>query len=425
MIRKLIVVAAHLAVVVLIVAVIGVLGAMAPKPEEGEKASFDPVVFVQAAEYEPVSLTVFAQGEVRPRQQIALSSQVGGKIVAVSEDFADGGAIRKGQVLVRIEDADFRLAVTRARAQVASAEQALKLERAEAGLARQDYEELAGIGAGAAPSALTLRQPQLARAEADYQAALASLGDAELALERAQIKAPFDGRVRSINANIGQFISPGFQLGTIFSTDRAEVRLPLTDQDLAQLQLPFAFNDRERGPKVDLSTIAAGAERHWDGRITRVDAAIDSSTRQIAAIAEVQDPYGAGADDGFPLAIGLYVDARIQGPQLGRAITLPRTALQQANIVYTIDDENRIVENVVEVAASTNDGVIITSGVNEGDRVVLSRLPAAVGSKVRPLTQNGETATRNAPTADPAATDTVADGALAGGDGTSGSNGGM
>ena len=166
----------------------------------------------------------------------------------------------------------------------------------------------------------------------------------------------------------------------------AEIRLPLTDEDLARLDLPLAFNDKENGPEVKLSTVVAGRERTWSGRIVRVDAAIDATTRQISAIVEVRDPYGkGGAEDGFPLAIGLFVDAEITGPQLDRAAVVPRMALQNDGTVYTLDSDDKVVQTSVTVAATTAEGAVITSGLKQGDRVIVSRLTATVGSKVRPL----------------------------------------
>ncbi|WOI52387.1 efflux RND transporter periplasmic adaptor subunit [Parvularcula sp. LCG005] len=409
MIRKLLVVLGNIGVIMAVIAVIVALGMLKPPAEQGKPQSFDPVVFVEGVEYAPVTLRVFAQGEVRPRQEIALTTQVGGKITMVSDSFAGGGVIRKGEVLVAVEDADYRLSLTRARAQVATAQQALAIERAESELAKRDYEELSsGDDLSGQPSDLTLRGPQLARAEAEYQAALANLQDAELALERTRIRAPFDGRVRSISANIGQFVSPGTRIGEIFSTDMAEIRLPLTDADLAKLGLPLAFSGDD-GPLVKLSTNVAGKDRTWTGRIARVDAAIDPSTRQIAAIVQVDDPYGKGADDGFPLAIGLYVDALIEGPSLDSATTVPRIALLRDGAVYTIDGQNRIKLTPVTVAAYSGDGVVITDGLVKGDKVVVSRISVPVGTKVRALTAGEDLTDVSAPQADDTETDEAND----------------
>ncbi|WP_036767015.1 efflux RND transporter periplasmic adaptor subunit [Parvularcula oceani] len=379
--RKILVIAVSLAVPVGFFVLISVLGSMRPERERQEAETQAPAVFVEDAEFEPVALKVYTQGEVEPRREIQLTSQISGVITEVSDSFADGGVFEAGEVLVRLEDADYELAKTRAEAQVAQASQALAIEQAEAALARQDYEELAG-GEGT-PSGLTLREPQLARAEAEFESAKANLRDAELALERTTIEAPFAGRVRSIGADVGQFVSPGTQLGQVFSTAAVEIRLPLTDADLARLDLPLAFTGE--GPRVNLSTSVAGALREWEGRIVRVDAAVDPTTRLISAIARVDDPYGANADDGFPLAVGLFVDAVIEGPALDRALVLPRLAVQDDGTVYVVDEENRLRRREVTVAARTPEGVIVTAGVEPDERVVVSRLPTAVGNVVRPL----------------------------------------
>lgn len=384
--RKLLVFGGHILVPALIVSlIIFGLAEMRPQPERQPPQIFAPTVFTENVAYGPTQLTVFAQGEVRPKQEIDLIPQVAGQIVEVSSDFADGGVITKGQTLIQIEDADYRLAVTRSRAQVATAKTALEIEQAESELARQDFEELQKITGKSSPSDLTLRRPQLARAEADYRAAIANLREAELALARTSVKAPFDGRVRSIQANIGQYVTPGVRLGRIFSTDVAEVRLPLTDDDLGKLRLSLAFSDPVSGPQVDLSAVVAGAERQWLGRIVRVDAAIDASTRQVAAIVQVDDPYGEGADNGFPFAVGLYTDAIIEGPVIDRAIVLPRVAIRGADSVYVIEDDDTVREQPVEIAAYTGEGVVITGGLSDGERVAVSRVGAVDGDLVRPL----------------------------------------
>ncbi|MEE4210491.1 MAG: efflux RND transporter periplasmic adaptor subunit, partial [Parvularcula sp.] len=292
-------------------------------------------------------------------------------------------------------DADYRLAVTRARAQVAQAEQRLAVEEAEAALAARDYEELSGTDSETDPSVLVLRKPQLAAAQAELASAKANLADAELALARTTIKAPFDGRVREISADVGQFVNPGAALGQIFATDIAEVRLPLSDQDLAKLGLPFAFEARgEDAPLVNLSAEVAGQVRRWQGRITRVDAAIDSSTRQISAIAEVEDPYGTGADDGFPLAFGLFVEAEILGRDVDHAVVVPILALQSDGTVFVVDNEDKLIVRDVVTSGRVSEGIVVTAGLEEGDLMVVSPVTTIAGNVVRPLYPDGSDASR-------------------------------
>lgn len=381
MIRKFFVVFGTLITVVVLVGgfigLIATMGAMRPKPEKKEADYEPPTVFYRVADSQPINLSVTAQGEVMPKTEISLTAQVSGKVVAISPDFANGGVIRKGEMLVQLEQEDYRLAVTQAEARVAQASQALELEEAEAQLARRDWEELGGLESGNEPSSLTLRQPQLNQAKANYASAEAQLRNARLALERTTIRAPFDGRVRSKNADVGQFISPGFVVGQLFATDVAEIRLPMSDNDLARLDLPLAFeaDSYEEGPLVYLNATVAGQMREWQGHLVRTDAAIDPGTRQISAIAEVRDPYGRGADNGFPLAMGLFVDARIQGRELENAFVVPRIALQDEGIVYVVLEDDTIEQRQVIVSASVQDGLVVTSGLSNGDRVVVSRAP--------------------------------------------------
>ncbi|MGV6819854.1 MAG: efflux RND transporter periplasmic adaptor subunit [Parvularcula sp.] len=388
MIRKLFVVGGNIAILAAFIMLFVMMNQMKPKPETKVVETKPPAAYVEEVHLSPVSLTVMAQGEVRPRREIALTPEVSGKIVFVSDKFVDGGIFKKGDLLVRLEDADYRLALTRARARVATALQALEVERAESELARQDFEELNGQR-GSSASALTLRKPQLARAEAEYNAAKADLADAELALDRTQLRAPFDGRVRSIAANIGQFVSPGSRIGELFSTDVAEVRLPLSDSDLAKLRLPFAFSaPYGKGPEVRFTSLAAGQQRVWTGSLVRVAAAIDPGTRQISAIAQVKDPYGQGSHNGFPMAIGLFVTAEIAGPEIDNATVLPRIAVHEDGYVYTLNEANEVQRTPITVAASTAAGVVVIGGLDEGDRVVVSRLNVAVGTKITPLDPN-------------------------------------
>ena len=390
MIRKLLVILGHVGVIFFFIAFISVMGSLRPKEEQKTPEASPPAVFYQTVEKGQVNMEVFAQGEVQPKTEIALTAQVGGRIVGVSDNFADGGVIAKGQSLVQIERADYQVAVTRSQAALAQAEQALKLEEAEATLARKDYEELGGLESGGEPSALALREPQLNQAKANYEAAKADLAGANLSLSRTTIRAPFTGRVRTKNADIGQFVSPGFQVGQIFATDVAEIRLALTDSDLAQLNLPVAFaaEGSDRGPLVKLSTAIAGQTRNWTGHIVRTDAAVDPTTRQISAIVEVKDPYGEGSDNGFPLAMGLFVDAMIEGRQLENATVIPAVSLQGDDTVYVVDAEDKIAVRPVTVIAAISQGIIITDGLKTGDKLVVSRLAGVrPGGKVTPLEQ--------------------------------------
>lgn len=376
--------------IVLIVVVVAALGATAPRPEQAEIEVRPAAVFVAEAEAAPARLTVQTQGEVRPRTEIALTAQISGRVARISDNFTQGGFFEAGEVLVEIEDADYRLAVTRAEAEVAQARQQLQLEQAESDLAAEEWE---AIGSGEA-SALALREPQLAGAQAQLAAAEAALEEARLDLERTRISAPFAGRVREKGADRGQFISAGSQLGEVFSTDVAQIRLPLTDSQLGMLGIPVAYraSEAQSAPEVTLQAVVAGEPREWTGRLVRTDSAIDPQTRTIFGIVEVENPYDDAADQaGAPLPMGLFVNAAVQGRELERAFALPRSALRGSDEFLIANRDGTLSIRSIPVIDSNAERVLVAGGVEEGEWVITSPLRgAADGMAVTPLDADGE-----------------------------------
>jgi RND family efflux transporter MFP subunit len=349
--------------IVLVVLALAGMGAAAfmtiqvlkPEPEQADEKFAGLSVFAERIEREDLNFTVKAQGEVRPQREIVIAPQIAGRIAFVSPDFTDGGFIRRGQVLVRLETADYQLAVVRAQSGVASAEQRLAREVAEAEVARQDLDNL-GITDS---SPLARREPQMAEAQAALESAKAQLADAELALSRTAVVAPFDGRVREENGDVGQFASPGQSLGRIFATDVVEVALPITDAQLGQLGIPIAFAEtaNAKGPRVVFSAPVGGVERQWEGRVTRSSAAVNSQTRLINVIAELDDPYGAGSDNGAPMAPGLFVTAEVDGTRIEDLLVAPRSAIRGGNNIFIGEPENGALRIFpVDLVYSSSDG---------------------------------------------------------------------
>lgn len=392
-IRRSAMVLAPIGVVVGVVMIMGVLDATKPKPEKKDEGPGAVAVQVADVQARATRLSITVQGQATPRTQAALAAQVSGRIVAVDPAFAAGGAFRKGQTLVRIDDADYRLAVIRARAQVAQAREGVAREEAEAELARSDWQAL---GQGQKASPLALREPQLAQAKAALDAAQAQLRGAELDLERTNVRAPFDGRVRSKKLNVGDFVGPGAIVGEVFATDVMEVRIPLADGDLALLQTPVGFNASaaRAGAPAHLTAQVGGQERRWEGRLVRTEAAVDAQTRLVYGTVEVRDPFGARL--GAPLAPGLFVTAHIDGAKAETFAAAPRSALKRNEFIYVVTAENTIDMRTVRAAQTTGDEVYFRTGVKPGERVVVSHLPSPrQGMKVTPIARAAQAEAEN------------------------------
>ena len=365
-------------IVVLVIVGMGgfsLLQSLEKVPVEADEDPKGLTVFAERVETRDLQLKVSVQGEVRPRRQIVVAPQISGRVSYMSPDFIDGGSIKKGQILVRLEPADYELAVVRAQSTVASAEQNLLREEAEAEIALQDLQELGLENA----SPLAKREPQLAEARASLEAARAQLKDAELALSRTAVYAPFTGRVLTKSGDVGQFVSPGQSLGTIFAEDVVEVSLPITDDELGRLGLPLAFNETRQnpGPPVTFTGMVGGAERKWEGRITRTGATVNSQTRLISAIGQVEDPYGKGADNGAPMAPGLFVQAEIKGETLEDLKWAPRAALRGEDQIFVgLRDDGKMSIKKIDVVYSDPTGVYMSGGVEAGDLVIVSSVQA-------------------------------------------------
>lgn len=352
------------------------ISVLKPQPETTDALPQALSVFGEQVQRRDLNLVVEAQGEVRPRAEISLTPQVGGRIAYVSDRFLDGAEITRGQVLVRLDAADYELAVVSARAGVATAEQRLARERAESELAIRDLQDLGLTDA----SPLARREPQLAEAQAALDSANAQLRDAELALERTAIRAPFNGRVREKAVDVGQFVSPGQNLGRVFATDIMEVSLPLTDQQLGQLGLSIAYSETPAnpGPEVTFRAEIGGEMREWEGRIARTSAALNSQSRLINVFGVVEDPYGKGADGDAPMAPGLFVAAEITGRTVEDVLWAPRAAMRGTNQLYIGDQEAGILSiRPVDVVHTDQSGAYFHSGAEAGELAIVSPVQAA------------------------------------------------
>jgi RND family efflux transporter MFP subunit len=339
------------------------------KPEEQRLLS----LFVDEVQSETVNLNVTTQGEVKPQTEIDLTSLVSGQVLSISPQFSEGSEFSSGSSLIKIDDRDYKVAVSRAKAQVATAKVNLEKELANSKIKKEQWKRKNK----GTPSDYALNKPQIAEARALLNAAQGDLEAAELNLQRTNITAPFTGRVMNENIAIGQYITPATILGHIFSTQIVEVRLPLTDSQLGELSLPMGFMaNKNNAPLVTFTANVGNQPHQWQGHIVRTNAAIDKNTRLVYAIAEVSDPYGLGADNGIAMAVGMYVNASIDSHKSQETLKLPRLALHSKDKVYVINDESKLEIRKVVVLSTNEEFVHLASGVSVGERVVTSTVPS-------------------------------------------------
>jgi RND family efflux transporter MFP subunit len=397
--------------------VVAVLVLVARTPEERERQDAAPLVRVVVVEPTPYRFSVKAFGSVSPRTESDLIPQVSGEILWISPSLAAGGFFDTGDVLARIDSADQRVDRETARAAVARSES----EHGRASKERGRQRRLRDRSVSS--------ESRIDDAENAFRVAEASLLEARARLERAsrdlartELHAPYRGRVRSKRVDVGEFVTRGNAIATIYAVDFAEIRLPVPDRELAFLDVPLvprlfaqnlAASEEEEdapahGSPVALTAEFAGRLHHWNGTLVRTEAELDPRTRMVHLVAQVEDPYGlrkvasgntaegrtAGNSEGLPtarhnerfapLAVGLFVEAEIEGLAIERAFVVPRDALREGNVVYVVDSEERIHFRDVEVLRTERENVIVGAGLEPGERICVTPLEAAInGMHVR------------------------------------------
>ena len=249
--KKLLKILAPVLVLAVSIGIVQALSAAKPEPEKKEEAQRLISLYVDEVKTDTVTISVQTQGEVRPKTEIDLIPQVSGRIVGISESFAEGAEFGPGETLIKIDDTNYKLAVIRAQARVAEAEVGVQRELANAKIKKEHWLDKQNSGE---PTPYALNKPQVMEAEAKLLSAESDLKEAQLNVARTEINVPFLGRVREKSVGIGQYVTAGTHLGRVFSTDTVEIRLPLTDSQLAELNLPMGFMaDAFNAPVVQFS----------------------------------------------------------------------------------------------------------------------------------------------------------------------------
>jgi len=368
-----------------------IAGALWMYAQQSEPKTFQPelpvmLVDVIKAKSALVQIEVKAQGTVTPRTQTTLVSEVSGLITGVSPSFVAGGFFAKGDVLVRIDDRNYRADVKRAQASVASAQTLVTREAGLADYALADWERAKSLfQSSKAASDLALRKPQLAEAIANLDFAEAELDKRTGDLDRTVIRAPYDGLVREKRADIGQYVAAGTQLAVTFAVDIAEIRLPLPDSELPFLDLREDHLTAGSGPEVTLTAEIGGVEHAWQGKIVRTEGVFDERSRVLFLVAQIADPYNRQEQMWpYPLRMGTFVQATIAGRIVENIIKLPRSVLRHGNEIWIVNSDNELVPKRIELLRSDESSIYVSGGINSDDLVCLTLLDNPLpGTRVR------------------------------------------
>ena len=366
------------------VALAALLISLAPEPTRTEQPPQVPFVQTGLVTAGSGPIPVYGSGTVRPSAEADIVPQEGGRIVWVDPGFLSGGRIAAGDTLFRIEEVDYRYRVQKAKANLAASRVSLLKEQEQGSIARAQHDlytsRQGNESSDTDASPLALRNPQLKAAQAALNRDEARLAEANLALSRTHVTAPFDGFVRSESVDVGQIVAAGQPVARVFATDAVEVVVPLSDNDAALIPGLWSLSAGDGNRSVLAHVVARFGEGSyaWRGYVDRGETSVDPQTRTIDVIVRVPNPFRSGRlEDGSvlpggspPLLVGKYVEVEINGLERDDYYLVPRAALQSGNEVWIVRDGGVVHIVPVQVLQRSDDEVYVTGDLENGQAVV-------------------------------------------------------
>jgi len=352
---------------VLLVTAVLIAAMVVLKPKEQKKEETEAIPSVEVIQVEPVDFVVpiKTDGTVLPQTKINISAEVNGRIIFVADNFINGHVFTQDDVLLKIDPTDYELAITRAKANVASQQANLDLQQAKSDLAKRDWKK---YGKKGKPDALNLNLPQVASAKAAMSAAKADLKLAQRNLEKTFITAPFDGVLLAKMVDMGQFVSLGTPLASIASTEVAEVRISLSDEQMHNSGLDTFDGSQVIFVQINSDEIK---DKQWQGKIASIEAQRDSKTLFNYAIIEVAQPFN---QQNTPLRFNTFVNVSLEGKTLKQVYPLERGYVTLEDKVKVLSPKFQLVYKDIMVVYTDDDYKYISSGINANDNIITTGL---------------------------------------------------
>jgi RND family efflux transporter MFP subunit len=340
------------------------------------------LVDVQPAQQGNFSPVIEVMGQVMPAQEIMLRSRVGGEVLEQSDSFTPGHRVSKGDLLLKIDPADYRTTLQQRQAELQQAQADLALEQGRQAVAQQEFELLAE-DIEVSDQALVLRKPQLEQARAKVAAARAALRKAQLELERTAVRAPFDAQILSRDVAPGSQVATGETLGHLVGIQQYWVEATVPLSKLAWLD--FSKSADEGGAPVTLRHDTAWQDgQHRLGRLQQMVGELDDNARMARVLITVDDPLSlTQGENQPPLILGSFVRAGIEGRELRNVIRLERDLVRRNNTVWVMQDRKLNIREV-DIAFQDRQYAYLRAGLEQGDQVITNNLASVVeGARLR------------------------------------------
>lgn len=357
-----------------------------PKAAKQPPKKVTPLVGVEPVQFKAEQIVVSAMGTVVPSRKIDLKTSVAGEVIWTNPSFTEGGLLKKGDIVLKIDPVDYRLRIIEREAQVAQAQYALELELGHQDVARREWDILGkGKSVSRADHDLALRKPHLQKVRAELKAAQAMLDQEKKNLERTIVKTPFNAMVGDRKVDVGSHVTAQSTLATLTGTDRYWVQTSIPMDRLDWIDVPRQ-NDRT-GSKVTVYQGGTPSRNDsWEGSVVRLMGDLDPKGRMARILVAIDDPLKLSSDStrSRPLIMGAYVHAEITGRKVDRVARLIRPTVHENNTVWIMQDDGTLSVRTVSILWRDNDAVLVDQGILPGEKLIVTDLAAPVdGMQIR------------------------------------------
>ena len=379
------------AVILAMGAILGVIFfSTAPKTVPQEKARGARIVQVIDVKASNQQVYVTAFGPVVAARKVTIKPQVGGRVLDHNESLVQGGFIREGEELIRIDPSDYELALTEHESALEQARFELEVEKGRQVVAQREWKLLEqDLTDSEVNRSLVLREPHLRRTEAMLSKATNEIARAELDLSRTSVTAPFNAMVLDEAVELGQLVQPGNEIATLVGTDEFWVQAALPLGALKRIRLPKP-NQPGAAAQVLLDT-GNGEPVSWPGLVVRLLSDLEPTGRMARVLVRVRDPLGLESGrEKLPLLLGSYARVDIEAGELNDVLVIPRVALREGNRIWVVDPNDELQIHEVETLWIQQDNVLVSNAMQPDERLIVSGLRTALpGMKVDPQSAGG------------------------------------
>jgi len=343
-----------------------------PKPKKKAPQQMKAVVETEKVSAGNFTLTIESFGIVKASDSLTLTPEISGKIIYLSDTVIPGNIIKKGTLIAKIDDTDYKNQVIKAEASLRKAEADYKLELGSSDVAKKELElakNLNILDNSSADLSIALRKPQLLKAKAAVELAEAELMIAKNNLLKTSIYAPFDIVVTEKGTSLGSYVSPSSALLKGFNKNEVWI-----EANIPYYQLKFLDIENQKQKDVIITNLNDTTGYTFKGKFLKLLPQTESNGLLSKVLMKVDSPFKNLSN---PLLVNNKVKVTFNGVTLKNVFRIKSEFIRDNNTLYIFKDKKlKIVK--INILYSDENYTYIDAGLNDGDKIITTNIPNAI-----------------------------------------------